>query len=88
MAKKPDVSDAQVHKKFTEFLAGELPPRGLKRALSRFRGEGVRGKRMAKKWYGKFLDGGGKEGDWQSFFKFLLENLPAIIAMIMALFPK
>lgn len=60
---------------------GKLKSRFKEKRNGKFR------ERLAEKQYRKFLAGGGKAGDWQSFLDWLIENLPKIIAMIMALFP-
>ena len=42
--------------------------------------------RIAKRQFARYLKAGGDGADWQAFLKWLIENLPAIIAAIMALF--
>jgi hypothetical protein len=77
----------EAHKHFMATMKAELPARGLAKANTRLRREGPFAKRLSKKWYGRFLEAGGRAGDWKAFAEWLLENLPKIIAMIMALFP-
>ena len=74
------------HKQFMAMLAAELPSRGLKRLLAKARGEGAFARRISRRFYGQYLAAGGKAGDWQAFAKWLLENLPAIIAALMVIF--
>jgi hypothetical protein len=41
---------------------------------------------IAKRQFAKYIKAGGDGGNWQAFLDWLVKNLPAIIAMIMALF--
>lgn len=74
------------HKHFVKTIAGELPQRGLKKLLAKVRGDGAFSRRVSKRLYGQYLAAGGEAGDWQAWIKYLLENLPAIIAALMAIF--
>lgn len=51
-----------------------------------FRQSGLFRREFAEQQYRKYLKAGGKPGDWESFLKWLIENLPAIIAALMVLF--
>lgn len=74
------------HKQFLKAINPELTKQGLGRLRSKVRGDGAFSRKVSKKFYAKFLAEGGKALDWQAFAKWLLENLPAIIAALMAIF--
>lgn len=77
---------AEAHKQFVATLTAELPNRGLTKALRKFKGDGPFARRLSRRQYQKFLDDGGRVGDWKEFADWLIENLPKIISLIMALF--
>lgn len=90
MAKTKVTADEydEAHDQFMALMKTELPARGLGRLNTRLRGDGLIARRMSKRWYNKYLEDGGKSGDWKSFLTWLLENLPKILAIILPLFLK
>lgn len=89
MAKKAKITAAEhdaAHKTFMATVGAELPGRGLARLRTAIRKDGAFTRRVCRRYYAKYLDEGGKAGDWKEFAQWLLENLPAIIAALMAIF--
>lgn len=74
------------HTQFLKALNPKLTEQGLGRLRSKLKGDGALTRRVSRRFYAKFVADGGKVGDWQAFLKYLLENLPAIIAALMAIF--
>lgn len=74
------------HSQFLKAVNPELTKQGLGRLRSRIKGDGAFTRRVSHRLYAKFVAEGGKVGDWQAWVKYLLENLPAIIAALMAIF--
>lgn len=89
MAKKFKVSDAdakQAHKVFLEAVGPTFNAMGHDKLFGRFKGQGLIARFVSKRQYEKFLESGGKAGDWASFLEWLKANLPQIIAIILSLF--
>ena len=87
MARRITAAEAkQAYKDLSTVVAKELPKRGLKRGVGRFRRERAKGERFASRQYAKYLAEGGEEGTGKPFLDWLVANLPAIIEFIMKLF--
>jgi hypothetical protein len=83
------LSTAQVkaaHKAVSQVIATELPKRGMKRGLTRFRQRRAESERFSSRMYQKYLAEGGEEGTGKPFLDWLVKNLPTIIEFIMKLF--
>jgi hypothetical protein len=87
MAKKIAASELkQAHATFMKAVGGTFTAMEQGGVFGRFKREGIIGRRLSQRYYERYLSAGGEAGNWQEFAKWLLENLPAIIAAIMALF--
>lgn len=88
MAKKRITASvyAQAHKAFAATLTPQMAGGATGKAWGKFRGNGPIARWVSARQYDKYLAAGGTAGDWKEFAKWLLENLPAIIAAIMAIF--
>lgn len=85
---KDELAEAEKH--LSAFVAKEVDTLGdeSRRAARRFRqkNNGPLRQRMTKRFYPRYLAEGGKPRDWEAFWKYLLENLPKLIAMLVSLF--
>ncbi len=83
---KPSAEEKAAHKQVTALLQQELPPRGLKRGLARFRQRRAESERFSAKLWKQYQAEGGEEGTGKPFWEWLKANLPTILAFIMTLF--
>lgn len=81
----PKISSADIDKA-VECLGTTYAKCGAKMAAGWKRSGSFFQRKVAKLMYSRFLRSGGAAGDWPAFLQWLLENLPAIIQAIMAIF--
>lgn len=84
--RKLSAEEKAAHKTLSALLAEELPARGMKRGLTRFRQRRAESERFASKMWAKYQAEGGEEGTGKPWIEWLKANLPTIIAFIMSLF--
>lgn len=84
--RKLSAEELAAHKTVSTLLAAELPSRGMKRGLARWRSRRAESERFSAKMWAKYQAEGGEEGTGKPFLEWLKANLPAIIAFIMTLF--
>lgn len=85
--KKAKISEADADKA-TEIVGRVMSEKVKGKFGSQFRKAGGFFQRtISKKAYARYLSQGGKSGDWESFFKWLIsEGLPMLIQLLMPLF--
>ncbi len=84
--RKLSADEQAAYKQLVAVLAAELPPRGLKRGLTRFKQRRAQSERFAAKLWAQYQAEGGEEGTGKPFWEWLKANLPTILAFIMSLF--
>lgn len=86
MAKKKinvtDAMAAEAEPYVTAAVASKMNRMGARGGLKRFRDNERARQRTSKRAYQRFLDDGGKVGDFQSFMAWLIEHADEIIAFI------
>ena len=73
---------AEAEPYFSAVVAAKLNAIGAKAGAKRFKADGPLRQRQSRRAYQRYLDDGGKVGDWQSFMEWLLEHADEIIAFI------